>query len=105
MSRITIATNVTLSTGVKEMGKQLQERGGYKSLTSLIEELIRKKHAEVFGPGGIAPSEQAIKAIVEKTVAELTDSAAPYQGDIPPGKTGDTPKPGAEKRKKGHKPK
>jgi len=105
MSRITIATNLTLSSGVKEMAKQLQKRGGHKSLTSLVEELIRNKHTEVFGPGGIAPSEQEIKAIVEKTVAQLNESSVPYRADNPPSKTGDTTKPAAEKRKRGHKPK
>ena len=43
------STNLTLNDGIKRKAAEIIKRDAYSSLTALVEQLIREKHAEICG--------------------------------------------------------
>ncbi len=102
--RKTKPTNLTLGESVKNKARELAQAGGYKSLTALIEELIRQKHEAVCGSRAPGPVATASREGAKEAIAEITgpdNVPAAFSDDILAGKIGDTARRALGKKPKG----
>lgn len=80
------SSNLTLNDGIKEKAAKLMEVLSEDSLTGLVEQLIRDKHAEVFGCGVIPPQE---KHLIRHGSDQLNEPTAPSNSSARPASPAD----------------